>query len=171
MRLAEQASARGIRVDAVYTPNAALVARHELGSDIESALRRAGASRVYSSEQIDAPYASSSRTPDAMVVAPCSLRTLAAVACGLADNLLTRAALNTLRMRRPLILVVRETPIGVADARNMLAAAEAGAVILPASPAFYHRPRTVMDMVDYIVGKILDVLGVEHNLYERWGPI
>lgn len=169
MRLAEELTARGVRVDAVYTPNADRVARHELGAGVEELLRRSGAVAVYSSEQIDAPYASSSRTPDAMVVAPCSLRTLAAIAHGLADNLLTRAAINTLRMGRRLVLVLRETPIGVVEARNILLAAEAGAVILPACPAFYHKPRSVGDLVDYVVGKILDVLGVEHNLYRRWG--
>ncbi len=156
------------RLEAVIATKAAQqVALHEEGVDLADALRGLGA-RLYWEDEIDAPYASSSRAVDAMVVAPCSMRTLAAIAAGLSDNLVTRAALAHLRLGRRLVLVVRETPLGVAELRNMLRAAEYGAVILPAAPGFYHRPRTVGDMVDFVVGKILDVLGIEHGLYSRW---
>jgi 4-hydroxy-3-polyprenylbenzoate decarboxylase len=123
---------------------------------------------VFSEDDITAPYASSSSAPDAMVIAPCSMKTLASIAYGLADNLITRAALSVLRLSRRLILVVRETPLGKAEIKAMLEAADNGAIILPASPAFYIRPRHISDIVDFIVGKILDVLGFEHDLYRRW---
>ncbi len=143
------------------------MARYEEGVDLGEALGRLGA-RLYWEDDIEAPYASSSRAVDAMVVAPCSMRTLAAVAAGLSDNLVTRATRAHLRLGRRLVLVVRETPLGIAELRNMLRAAEYGATILPAAPGFYHRPRSVEDMVDFVVGKILDVLGLEHRLYARW---
>ena len=168
VRLVEVLLDLGVRVDAVVTEAARRVSQLEEGYDVRERLAEMGV-RVYGERDIDAPYASSSSAPDAMVVAPCSTRTLAAIACGLADNLVTRAALAVLRLRRPLVLVVRETPLGVTELENMLRAARAGAVILPASPAFYHRPKTVKDMVDFVVGKVLDVLGIEHRLYRRWG--
>ncbi|MEM4699627.1 MAG: UbiX family flavin prenyltransferase, partial [Candidatus Nezhaarchaeales archaeon] len=95
--------------------------------------------------------------------------TLAGIAHGYSDNLLLRAADVTLKEGRPLVLVVRETPLSVLHLRNMLAAAEAGAVILPPVLTFYHKPRSIGDLVDYVVGKVLDVLGLEHGLYRRWG--
>jgi len=143
------------------------VALHEEGESLISVARRLGVS-LYWEDEIDAPYASSSRAADALVVAPCSMRTLAAIAHGIPDNLVTRAALAHLRLGRPVVLVLRETPLGRAEIRNMLMAAENGAVILPASPAFYHKPRGIGDMVDFVVGKVLDVLGLPHNLYRRW---
>lgn len=151
----------------IATRAAQRVALHEEGVDLGEALKSLGA-RLYWEDEIDAPYASSSRAVDAMVVAPCSTRTLAAIAAGLSDNLVTRAALAHLRLGRRLILVIRETPLGVAELRNMLRVAEYGATVLPAAPGFYHHPRSVDDMVDFIVGKILDVLGIEHGLYSRW---
>lgn len=168
VRLVQVLLEKGVEVDAVVTEAARRVSLAEEGYDVAERIRSMGV-RVYGERDLDAPYASSSRAPDAMVVAPCSTRTLAAIAMGLADNLVTRAALAVLRLRRPLVLVVRETPLGLAELENMVRAARAGAVILPASPAFYHRPRTVMDMVDFVVGKVLDVLGIEHSLYRRWG--
>jgi polyprenyl P-hydroxybenzoate/phenylacrylic acid decarboxylase-like protein len=104
-----------------------------------------------------------------MVVAPCSMRTLASIAHGLADNLLTRAADVTLKERRPLVLVPRETPLSLIHLRNMVAVAEAGATVLPPTPGFYHRPRTIEDLVDQTTGKVLDQLGIEHDLFRRWG--
>lgn len=103
-----------------------------------------------------------------MVVLPCSMKTIAGIACGFADNLLLRAADCTLKERRPLVLVPRETPFNTIHLRNMLTLAEAGAIILPAAPGFYHRPDRIEDLVDHIVGKALDIFEVDHHLYRRW---
>jgi polyprenyl P-hydroxybenzoate/phenylacrylic acid decarboxylase-like protein len=106
-----------------------------------------------------------------MVVMPCSMRTLGAIAHGMGDNLLTRAADVTLKERRPLVVVPRETPFNLAHLRNMAQIAEMGGILLPPIMAFYHRPKSVQDMVDHCVGKVLDVLKIPHSLYARWeGP-
>jgi 4-hydroxy-3-polyprenylbenzoate decarboxylase len=106
-----------------------------------------------------------------MVVIPCSMKSLGGVASGYSDNLLLRAAAVTLKERRPLVLVVRETPLTLIDLENMVRIARAGAIVLPAMPAFHNRPKTVDDMVNHVVGKVLDVIGLEHDLAPRWdGP-
>lgn len=116
-----------------------------------------------------APPASGSFRHDGMAVAPCSMRTLAAVAGGLAGDLIPRAADVCLKERRPLVLVTRETPLSPIHLANMRRAAAAGAVILPASPGFYGRPQTIADLVDTVVARVLDHLGVPHLLGPRWG--
>ncbi len=166
MRLAEILSEKKLLEAIIVTSAAEKVAEHEEGIRLRVELE--ALAPVYDEHEIDAPYASSSRAVDAMVVAPCSMKTLAAIAHGFGGNLVTRAALAHLRLRRTLILVIRETPLSLADIENMRFAALMGAVILPASPGFYHQPRSVDDMVDFIAGKVLDVLGVGHSLYRRW---
>ncbi|MBY0513584.1 MAG: UbiX family flavin prenyltransferase, partial [Gemmataceae bacterium] len=104
-----------------------------------------------------------------MAVCPCSMGTLAAIAHGTSENLIHRAADVHLKERRKLVLVPRETPLGLVQLRNMVAVAEAGAVVLPAMPAFYTRPRGIPDMIDFVVGRVCDQFGVEHRLLERWG--
>ncbi len=116
-----------------------------------------------------AGIASGSFLTAGMVICPCSMGTIAAIAHGLSQNLIQRAADVHLKERRKLILVPRETPLGVVQLRNLAACAEAGAVVLPAMPAFYTRPQSVPDMVDFVVGRICDQLGVEHTLLRRWG--
>jgi 4-hydroxy-3-polyprenylbenzoate decarboxylase len=103
-----------------------------------------------------------------MVVIPCSMGTLSAIACGSSDTLITRAADVCLKEKRRLILVPRETPLSLVQLRNMVAAAEAGAVVLPACPAFYSKPQSLSELVDVLVGRVLDMLGVENDLYRRW---
>jgi flavin prenyltransferase len=116
-----------------------------------------------------AGIASGSFLTGGMVVCPASLGTVAAIAHGLSDNLIHRAADVHLKERRKLVLVPRETPLGLVQLQNLVRCAEAGAVVLPAMPAFYTRPRSIADMVDFLVGRICDQLGVEHRLFERWG--
>jgi 4-hydroxy-3-polyprenylbenzoate decarboxylase len=130
---------------------------------------KALASFVHPIADIGAAIASGSFLTDGMVVAPCSIRTAAAIAYCNADNLLTRAADVTLKEGRKLVLVVRETPLHKGHLKALLAAADNGAVILPPVPAFYARPQSIADVVDHTVGRILDQLGIAHALSSRWG--
>lgn len=115
-----------------------------------------------------APFCSGSNPPQAMIVAPCSMGTLARIAAGTSDSLLTRAADVCLKERTPLILVVRETPLSLIHIENMARVARAGGVILPASPGFYHHPADLSAIVDHVVGRILDVLKIPHDLFPPW---
>ena len=130
---------------------------------------RALAAVVYDEEDLAAPPASSAFETAGMIVAPCSMRTLAAVANGLSDNLIQRAADVHLKERRKLVLLVRESPLSVIHLENMLRVAKAGAVVAPPVPAFYAKLRSLDDMVDHTVGRALDQLGVEHERIRRWG--
>lgn len=123
---------------------------------------------VHDLDDIAASISSGSFKTAGMIVAPCSMNTLSAVATARADNLIARAADVTLKERRRLVLVVRETPLHLGHLRNMVAAAEVGAIILPPIPAFYHRPQTIDDLVNHTVGRILDLFDVKHQLYRRW---
>lgn len=125
----------------------------------------------YESHQIAASIASGSFLNEGMVVIPCSMRSLAAIAMGYGDNLLTRAADVMLKEKRRLVLVTRETPLNLAHLRNMLAVTEMGGVILPPSMAFYHQPQSIDDLLDHVVGKVLDLFKIEHQIFKRWsGP-
>lgn len=123
---------------------------------------------AYKENDIAAAISSGSFLTEAMVIAPASMRTVAAVATGVTDNLLTRAADVILKERRRLIVVPRESPLHLGHLRNLTTLAELGAIIVPPLIALYHEPQTVQDMVDHTVGKILDLLGVEHQLFQRW---
>lgn len=124
---------------------------------------------VYGRDQWTAPVASGSAAPDAMVVCPCTTATVSAIATGASRSLIERAADVVLKERRRLLLVVRETPLSAIHLDNMLRLANAGAVIMPAAPGFYHRPRTVDDIVDFIVARVLDHLGIRQSLLPPWG--
>lgn len=135
--------------------------------EVEAVRRLAPVS--YREEDLGAAIASGSFIHQGMVIVPCSMKTLAAIAQGLALNLISRAADVTLKEGRKLILVPRETPLNAIHLENMLRLARLGAVILPPMPAFYHHPHTLEDMIDHLVGRILDQLGLGHNLYQPWG--
>jgi 4-hydroxy-3-polyprenylbenzoate decarboxylase len=128
-----------------------------------------GQVQVHGPEEWTACVASGSGAPGAMVVCPCSMGTLSAIATGASRSLIERAADVMLKERRTLILVPRETPFSAIHLRNMLTVAEAGGLILPANPGFYHRPQTVSEVVDYIVARVLDHLGIDQSLMPRWG--
>ncbi|MCD6171540.1 MAG: UbiX family flavin prenyltransferase [Thermoplasmata archaeon] len=122
----------------------------------------------YEEEQMESKLASGSFNCDAMVIAPCSLKTMSAVANGFTFNLIVRAAICCLKENKKLIIVPRETPLDEISIENMLKLKKAGVIILPAMPAFYYRPRSIDDLVNYIVGKIMSQLGLKHNLYRKW---
>ena len=158
VRLLQRCRELGVETHLVATPAGVLNVHHELGLDRSSL--EALASHAYGAADIAACIASGSFASDAMVVAPCSMKTLAAVAHGLSDNLLTRAADVTLKERRRLLLMVRETPFNLAHLRNMTAVTEMGGIVFPPLPAFYHRPRTIEEMVDDTVERSLALLGM-----------
>ncbi|MFG6179017.1 flavin prenyltransferase UbiX [Halomonas sp. THAF12] len=139
----------------------------------EALAERCGAApgqiRCFGREDWMAPVASGSGASSAMVICPCSTGTLSAVACGASNNLIERAADVALKERRQLILVPRETPLSAIHLEHMLSLTRQGAVVLPAAPGFYHRPTSVEDLVDFIVARILNQLGIEHRLMPRWG--
>lgn len=141
----------------------------EIESDFSKEEIEAFADRVYENSDLEAPIASGTSQFDAMCIVPCSMSTLSRIACGIADDLITRAASVCLKEGRKLVLVPRETPLSKIQIDNMSTVSAAGAVVLPAMPAFYPKPKKVQDMVNFVVGKIMDSLGLQHDLFERWG--
>jgi 4-hydroxy-3-polyprenylbenzoate decarboxylase len=127
-----------------------------------------GTSTLYSNKDLGAKIASGSQGCEGMVVVPCSMKTLAGIAHGLSRNLVERAADVMLKERRPLIIVPRETPMSLPQLKNMVLCAEAGAMMMPAMPAFYQMPKTLDDLANFMAGKILSALGFEHDLYTAW---
>jgi flavin prenyltransferase len=181
LRLLEVLLAAGVHVQLLYSQAAQIVARQEMALELPSApeaCRAVLAERfgklpgkldVYGRDTWFAPVASGSNPPDAMVVCPCSMGSLAAIAQGLSDNLIERAADVVLKEARPLILVPRETPFSAIHLENMLRLVRAGATVLPPNPGFYHHPQSVQDIVDFVVARILDQLHIPHQLMPRWG--
>jgi 4-hydroxy-3-polyprenylbenzoate decarboxylase len=166
LRLLQRLKETGAQTHLVASPAGVLNAHHELGLDRHAL--EALADHAYNPADIGAAIASGSFPTDAMVVAPCSMRTLAAIAHGLSDNLLTRAADVVLKERRRLVLLVRETPFNLAHLRNMTAVTEMGGVIFPPLPAFYHRPQSIAEMVDDTVERVLALIGVEGAAPKAW---
>ena len=183
MRLTEQLVSLGHEVVFCATATGREVCAHELGFELPLGNAEAAAVslatflelpsaeriRVAYPDDLFDPIASGSHPVDAVIVAPASMGFCGSVASGLASNLPERAADVALKERRPLVLVPRETPFSLVHLRNLTALAEAGAIVLPASPAFYFGPETIDDLVSFVVGRVLDVLGVEHDLFKRWG--
>jgi flavin prenyltransferase len=166
IRLLQILREKGCITHLVITESAAKIIEIETDSLLKDVQDLA--SHVYGPRDFAAPIASGSHLYDGMVVIPCSMGTLSAIACGSSDTLITRAADVCLKEKRRLIIVPRETPVSLVGLRNMVAACEAGAVVLPACPAFYSRPQSLDDLVDVLVGRVLDLLGVENDLYRRW---
>ncbi|WP_434514321.1 flavin prenyltransferase UbiX [Dechloromonas sp. ARDL1] len=182
LRLLDCLLAAGCRVQLLYSQAAQVVAKQEMNVELPSRPAEAKAAllarlpaadpemlAVYGREEWFAPVASGSNPPDAMIICPCSMGTLAAIAQGLADNLIERAADVVLKEGRKLVLVPRETPFSAIHLENMLLLSRAGAVILPPSPGFYQHPQNVQDIVDFVVARVLDQVAVPHTLMQRWG--
>jgi 4-hydroxy-3-polyprenylbenzoate decarboxylase len=183
MRLIEQLVLAGHEGSVVFPDAGREVTAFELGFDLPTAhasvaavslatfleLQSAERLRIAYPEDLFDRIASGSHRSDAMVACPCSMGFVAAVAHGLASDLPERAADVMLKERRPLVLVPRETPLSLIHLRNLTACAEAGAIVVPAMPAFYAKPESIDDLVSFVVGKVLDVLEVEHSLFKRWG--
>lgn len=168
------------RVYLVFSDTARLVTRHELkdSDDGSFSLHKAslgqisendrGVIRVFKNDDLFAPVASGSSAPTAMVIVPCSMGSLARIAHGVSSNLLERSADVVLKQKRPLILAPRESPLSSIHLRNMLTLSDMGAHIVPAMPAFYQKPESVQDLVDFVVGRLLEALGLPHTLYPAW---
>lgn len=182
VRLIECLLGAGHRVQLVYTQAAQIVAAQEAApltlsgrpADTEAALAaryspQPGQLQVFGREEWFAPIASGSGAPDAMAICPCTMGTLAAVAAGLSSNLIERAADVCIKEGRKLVLVPRETPYSTLHLENMLRLSRMGVVILPPNPGFYHHPESIADLVDFVVARILDQLGVAQSLVPRWG--
>ena len=166
VRLIDVLREQGIEVHTVITDSGQRVLDYECGVTMEELSRRVDV--LYPNTDVGAAIASGSFRMDAMVVLPCSMKTAGAIAHGVTDDLLTRAADVTLKEGRRLLLVPRETPMHEIHLENLLRLARAGAVIMPAAPGFYHRPETLDDLVNMMVGKILDRLDIEAELFTRW---
>jgi 4-hydroxy-3-polyprenylbenzoate decarboxylase len=162
----EAAKKHGIEAYLIITDSGEKVAKYELGGVKE--LNKLAHS-TYEWDDLTAAIASGSHDVEAMVIVPCTMKTVSAIAHGFADNLVTRAADVQLKEKRKLVPVPRETPVHAIHLENMAKLAHMGAVILPAMPGFYHKPERIPDIVDFITGKILDQLGKDNNLYKRWG--
>jgi 4-hydroxy-3-polyprenylbenzoate decarboxylase len=166
VRLLERARTLGVSTHLVATPAGILNVHHELG--LGRGALEALAHQAHAPGDIGACIASGSFATDAMIIAPCSMKTLAAVAHGLGDNLLTRAADVSLKERRRLILMVRETPFNLAHLRNMTAVTEMGGIIFPPLPAFYHRPQSIDELVNDTVERVLLTAGIDAAQPQAW---
>jgi 4-hydroxy-3-polyprenylbenzoate decarboxylase len=140
----------------------------KLETSMEPEQVEALAGRAYSQDDLASPLSSGSFKTEGMIVAPCSMKSLSMIASSLNDNLLVRAADVTLKERRKLVIVPRETPLHLGHLRSMTMVTEVGGMILPPMPAFYHRPRSIEDIIDQTVGKVLDQFDIQHDLFNRW---
>jgi 4-hydroxy-3-polyprenylbenzoate decarboxylase len=166
VRLLHVLKEKGCRTHLIVTDSARKIIEIETDYPLKEVEKLA--SYVYEPRDFNAPIASGSHLFDAMVVVPCSMGTLSGIACGSSDTLITRSADVCLKEKRRLVLVPRETPLSLVQLRNMVSAAEAGAVILPACPAFYSQPKSMEELVDVLVGRVLDLCGVKNDLSRRW---
>jgi 4-hydroxy-3-polyprenylbenzoate decarboxylase len=174
IRLIQQLALKKHTVNVVVTSAGKMVMKEELGVSGLGKMDKLGLSKVknkikiWENNNFEAPFMSGSSAPEAVIIIPCSVGKLAAIANGISGNLVERTADVALKEKRQLILVVRETPFSLIHLENMVKVTRAGAQILPAMPAFYHHPKTIDDMVNFVVGKVLNLLKIEHNLFKSW---
>ncbi len=168
LRILEVLRSLGHDVDLVVSNGARKVMELEVGGDWES--RLSVATVEYDLGDIAAPIASGTNKNDGMVIAPCSMKTVAAIASGYTENLIQRAADCMLKEGRKLVILFRESPLSLIHLRNLVTLKEAGATIMPAAPGYYYHPRTVDDVIDFMVGKVLNTFGVEHDRFRPWDP-
>jgi flavin prenyltransferase len=166
VRMLEALAARQIPAHLIISKSATLTLKEEIGLSVEKV--RALAQTTYQNTDLGAAISSGSFRTGGMIIAPCSIRTLSDIAHGTTDSLLSRAADVTLKERRRLVLVVREAPLHAGHLRSMLAATENGAIIVPPVPAFYHRPKTIDDIINQTVGRCLDLFDIDVGLVKRW---
>ena len=166
VRILEELKKSGNEVHLVVSSGAKKILEHETTYTYEDLNKIADFS--YENNDLFVGPASGSFQLDGMIVAPCSMKTLSAIANGYGDTLTARAASCCLKEERKLVLVIRETPLDLPGIKNMLAAKQSGTIVLPAMPGFYHKPKTIDDLVNFIVGKVLDQISIEHSLYKRW---
>lgn len=169
LRTAKMLAEAGCEVCAVASDCAKIVARTEACVDLEEELRRAGIENVCAEGDFFAPPASGSAKFDAVAIVPCSMKTIGKIANSIADNLIVRAAEVALKERRRLVVVPREAPYATTHLKNMLTLSEAGAIVLPASPAFYFKPATITDLADFVAARILSAIGIEQEFLKEWG--
>lgn len=176
LRLLEELLRGGSRVVLVVSESGREVCRFETGTELGNAdlLKQRwnlpdALLEIRAANDLWAPEASGSAAPDSMIVAPCSMGTLGRIAAGISGNLIERAADVMMKESRPLILVPREMPLSAIHLENMLKLSRAGVKMVPAMPAFYHKPAAMDDLIDFVVGKVLDQAGIGHTLFKRWG--
>jgi 4-hydroxy-3-polyprenylbenzoate decarboxylase len=162
-------SIKNVETHLIVSEPAEAIIEYETGRSIKDVKELASFS--YDIRDIGARISSGSFKTDGMIVAPCTVKTMSAIANSYSENLLIRVGDVTLKERRQLLLLVRETPLHLGHLRNMERLCEMGAIIMPPAPAFYHKPQTIQDIVDHTVGKMLDIFGIEHNLFQRWSGI
>jgi len=166
IRLLEELVKSGNEVHLIISEDAKKILKYETGFSFDKIKKKARF--YYKNSDLFAPPASGSFKLDAMVIVPCSMKTLSAIANGYCESLISRAGSCFLKEERKLILVIRETPLDLPGIKNILSAKQAGATILPAAPGFYHKPKKIEDLVDFVVGKILDQLKIDNALFKRW---
>jgi flavin prenyltransferase len=168
VRLLDELIKRDYKVSLLISDPGKLVLEHEMGISVNDIVDKSDQICHYPDDDLMAPICSGSHVTSGMIIIPCSMATLGAVANGISSSLIERTADVMLKESRELVVVPRETPLNHIHLKNMLALQEAGAKIVPAMPAFYSKPKTIADIIDFVVGKVMDVLGIEHDLFDRW---
>ncbi len=169
IRLAEMLVKENCQIFCTISNASKIVAKQEINEDLEASLKNIGIEKIFAEDDFFAPMASGSFYFDAMTILPCSMKTLGKIANSIADNLIARAAEVALKERRRLVVVPREAPLTTTQIKNMLTLSQIGAIVLPASPAFYQKPQSVADMVDFVSARVFASLGFKQDYLKEWG--